>query len=117
MAYAIYQLSTCSTCRRILGELPGLDRFRLQDIKTTPIDAAQLDALRERTGSYAALFSRKALKFRAMGLHERTLSENDMRELILKEYTFLKRPVIVIGKAVFVGSSKAVVQAAIAAAG
>lgn len=112
----IYHLSTCSTCQRILKELPDLERFELQDIKTEPITAAQLDAMRKMAGSYEALFSRRAIKFRSMGLYQKDLKEEDYRDLILSEYTFLKRPVIVIGEKIFVGNSAKVVQAAIAAA-
>ncbi|MGB3869057.1 MAG: ArsC/Spx/MgsR family protein [Flavobacteriales bacterium] len=113
----IYHLSTCTTCQRILKEIPRLERFVLQDIKTEPITPKQLDAMRELAGSYEALFSRRALKFRAMGLHEKQLAETDYRKLILQEYTFLKRPVIVIDGQQFVGNAKTVVAAAVAAAG
>lgn len=87
-----HHLSTCTTCQRILKEIPRLERFVLQDIKTEPIIPKQLDAMRELAGSYEALFSRRALKFRAMGLHEKQLAETDYRKSILQEYTFLKRP-------------------------
>ncbi|MEO7081765.1 MAG: ArsC/Spx/MgsR family protein [Flavobacteriales bacterium] len=112
----IYHLSTCSTCQRILKQMPGLDRFELQDIKTQPINAKQLDEMKKGAGSYEALFSRRAMKFRGMGLHEKELTETDYRDLILSEYTFLKRPVILIGDQVFVGNAKAVVDAAVEAA-
>lgn len=113
----IYHLSTCSTCQRILKELPGLDRFELQDIKAQPITADQLEEMKKLAGSYEALFSRRAMKFRSMGLDKKQLTETEYRDLILSEYTFLKRPVIVIGDQVFVGNAKAVVEAALEAAG
>ena len=113
----IYHLSTCSTCQRILKGMPGLDRFELQDIKSEPITAKQLDAMMKLAGSYEVLFSRRAMKFRSMGLDKKQLTETDYRDLILSEYTFLKRPVIVIGDQVFVGNAKAVVEAAVEAAG
>ena len=112
----IYHLSTCSTCQRILKQMPGLERFELQDIKTGSITAKQLEEIKGMAGSYEALFSRRAMKFRSMGLHEQDLTEADYRDLILPEYTFLKRPVIVIGGEIFVGNAKAVVDAALAAA-
>ncbi len=112
----IHHLSTCSTCQRILKEMPGLERFELQDIKSEPITAKQLDEMKGMAGSYEALFSRRAIKFRSMGLHEKDLTEMDYRDLILSEYTFLKRPVILIGDQVFVGNAKAVVDAVVAAA-
>ncbi len=112
----IYHLSTCSTCKRILSEIPDLDRFDLQDIKTEPITPGQLDEMKKLAGSYEALFSRRSMKFRPMGLHEKVLSEEDYRKLILEEYTFLKRPVAVIGEQVFAGNTKKVVEAMLEAA-
>lgn len=111
----IYHLSTCKTCQKIIAELHNGAGFELQDIKEKNLSAKELDWLRDKTGSYEALFSRRALKFRAMGLHERELTEADYRELILQEYTFLKRPVVVVDDAVFVGNAKATVAAALAA--
>ena len=108
----IYHLSTCNTCQRIIAELDGGKGFELQDIKSEKITSEQLDNMKFLAGSYEALFSRRALKFRAMGLHEKQLSEADYRELILEEYTFLKRPVILIDGAIFVGNTRKTVEAA-----
>ncbi|HQV76442.1 MAG TPA: ArsC/Spx/MgsR family protein, partial [Flavobacteriales bacterium] len=112
----IYHLATCSTCQRILKEIPNLKRFELQDIKTEAITAKQLDEMKKMAGSYEALFSRVALKYRSLGLNEMELTEKDYRKYILQEYTFLKRPVMIIGKEIFIGNSKKVVAAAIEAA-
>jgi len=67
--------------------------------------------MKKLAGSYEALFSRKALKYRSMGLHEKKLTENDYRELILEEYTFLKRPVAIVNNEIFIGNTKATVEA------
>ncbi len=112
----IYHLATCSTCQRILKEIPNLKRFELQDIKTEAITAKQLDEMKKMAGSYEALFSRVALKYRSLGLNEMELTEKDYRKYILQEYTFLKRPVMIIGEEIFIGNSKKVVAAAIEAA-
>ncbi len=109
----IYYLSTCSTCARIMKELRiSTKNFNCQDIKTESITPAQLDEMKEMAGSYEALFSRIALKFRAWGLNEKKLGEKDYRKYILEEYTFLKRPVLIVGKNIFVGNSKNTVAAA-----
>jgi arsenate reductase len=108
-----YHLSTCSTCQRIIHELGLVEKgFELQDIKQQNISAAELDSIKEKVGSYEALFSRKAMKFRSMGLDKMALTEADYRRLILEEYTFLKRPVILVGDAVLVGNAKATVAEA-----
>jgi len=107
----IYHLATCTTCQRILAETGAATRgFQLQDIKTQKITPAELDALKEKAGSYEALFSRRALKYKEMGLKDQHLQEADYRRLILEEYTFLKRPVVVAGKKIFVGSEKRTVE-------
>ncbi|MDX1943162.1 MAG: ArsC/Spx/MgsR family protein [Saprospiraceae bacterium] len=108
----IYYLSTCDTCKRIIGELNNGKGFELQDIKTDKITPEQIDWLKEKAGSYEALFSRVALKYRSMGLHQKQLNEMDYRNLILEEYTFLKRPVIIMDDAIFIGNAKKTVEAA-----
>lgn len=102
----IYHLSSCSTCKKVIAALNDGAGFELQDIKTASITADQLDWLKEKVGSYEGLFSRRAIKYRTQGLRDMKLSEQDYRRLILEEYTFLKRPVIVIGDQVWMGSSK-----------
>ena len=112
----IYHLSTCDTCQRIIKELGLKEKgFEFQDIKTKNISAEQLDAVKEKVGSYEAIFSRRAMKFRSIGLNDMNLSEGDYRKYILKEYTFLKRPVIWVDSEVFVGNTKKTVETARAA--
>ncbi|MBB6461106.1 arsenate reductase family protein [Flammeovirga kamogawensis] len=111
----IYYLSTCSTCKRIIEEI-GKDKFdEFQDIKTVPITEDQIEEMKALTGSYEALFSRRSRQFRPMGLHEKQLSEEDYKSLILKEYSFLKRPVILANDNIFVGNSKKEIERAKAA--
>ena len=99
------------TQKKNIAKIDG-EGFELQNIKTEKITAEQLTYMAEKVGSYEALFSRRAMKYKSMGLKEKTLSETDYRDLILEEYTFLKRPVILINGEVFVGNSKKVVAAA-----
>ena len=108
----IYYLSTCDTCRAIIKRLGGLKDFEWQDIKTKSITAAQLEEMKGMAGSYEALFSRRAIKYREMNLKEKPLNEKDYRQLILDEYTFLKRPVIIVGNQIFIGNEEKNVAAA-----
>lgn len=111
----IYHLANCTTCQRILKELkPGADII-VQDIKSEPITEQQLDAMQKLTGSYEALFSKIAMKYRSLGLNQLKLTEKDYKKYILEEYTFLKRPVIIIDKEIFVGNAPKTVAAAKAA--
>ena len=109
----IYYLSTCSTCTRIITELGLKDKkFEFQDIKTEKITPSQLAEMKKMAGSYETLFSRVALKYRALGLDKKKLSEDDYKKYILEEYTFLKRPVFIIKDKIFVGNSKNNIAAA-----
>lgn len=108
----IYHLSTCTTCQRILKEWKPDKLVILQDIKTEKITPSQIDEMAQLAGSYEALFSRVALKFRSMGLKDQKLTEKDYRRLILDEYTFLKRPVLIIDSQIFIGNSPKNVSAA-----
>ncbi len=107
----VYYLSSCDTCRRILKESAAADYFELRDIKTNPISPEELDQLASAAESYGALFSRRAVKYRAMSLQNKILTEMDYRSLILSEYTFLKRPVFWWKGKVFVGSDTTNLQA------
>jgi arsenate reductase (glutaredoxin) len=112
----IYHLSSCTTCQRILEETgiggSNVKRvFAMQDIKTEQITPEQLEALKEKAGSYEALFSRRALKYKELKLKDKHLVEADYRRLILEDYTFLKRPVVLVGDTIFAGSEKKTVTA------
>lgn len=110
----IYHLGNCTTCQAILKET-GINNpqkgFIMQDIKFEKITPAQLAEMKKMTGSYEALFSRRALKYKELGLKNIQLDEKDYRDYILSEYTFLKRPVVIIDDKIFVGSEKKTVEA------
>lgn len=108
----IYHLANCTTCQRILKELKPPKDFILQDIKSNPITAGQIEEMKKMAGSYESLFSRIALKYRQGGLNEKQLTEKDYRDLIIKEYTFLKRPVIILDDKIVIGNSPKNVAAA-----
>jgi len=101
-------LSSCSTCQKILKEIDW--QGEIQNIKEDNIDKDTLKRLADEHGSYEALFSRRAMKYKSLGLRDQSLSETDYKNWILKEYTFLKRPVFIIGNKSFVGNSKKVVE-------
>ena len=108
----IYYLSTCDTCKRILKDLNAPSDFVLQDIKEEPVTENQLEEMREFSGSYESLFSKRARLYKERDLKNKVLGEEDYRELLLEHYTFLKRPVIINNEEIFIGNSKATVEAA-----
>lgn len=107
----VYYLSTCDTCKRIIKELGIGDEFEYQDIKNDKITDEQIEEMKVLAGNYEALFSRTARKYKEQGLKDTILLEDDYRVLILQEYTFLKRPVFIIDKKIFIGNSKKTVAA------
>ena len=107
-----YYLSSCDTCKRILSELDLPEDFAKQDIKTEPVTEPDLAVLRELAGGYEALFSKRARLYKERDLKNKSLSEADFKNLILEHYTFLKRPVIVLGNRIFIGNSAKTIAAA-----
>jgi arsenate reductase len=87
----------------MMKEFDALNDFELIDIKSSNIDSTSLDFLKEKTGTYESLFSKRAIKYKTLGLKDKNLSDQDVRQLILDEYTFLKRPVLINGESVVVG--------------
>jgi arsenate reductase-like glutaredoxin family protein len=109
----IYHLANCGTCQNIINELSPLPKgTELHDIKTSAISEEQLSEMHALAGSYEALFSRRALKYRELGLNEKKLTEKDYKKYILMEYTFLKRPVMIFNDQIFIGNAPKMVAAA-----
>ena len=101
----VYFLQTCDTCRRILKEV-SLEGFERQEIKANPVTVSQLEEMYSFSNSYEALFNKRAKKYKAMGLKNELITEKEYRQFILDEYTFLKRPVFIVGNDIFIGNSK-----------
>ena len=109
----IYFLSSCDTCRRIISELNLKEKKNVfQDIKTEKITLSQLKELKKLSGSYEALFNKKARKYKDLNLIGKNLSEDELEKCILNEYTFLKRPVIVYNNQLFIGNTKQTINEA-----
>ena len=108
----MYHLAKCTTCQAIIKETK-IDKkgFAMQDIRTEKITPAQLDEMKKLAGSYEALFSRRAIMYKELGLKDKKLEEKDYRHYILEQDTFLKRPVTIIKEKIFIGSEKKSVEA------
>jgi arsenate reductase (glutaredoxin) len=92
----LYWLPHCSTCQKAEAALQdlGVTIERTIDLKATPITANDLRTLVTGIGGEEALFSKRAMKYRSMGLHEQVLTPEQLFEHMLTEYTFIKRPVL-----------------------
>ena len=94
-----YWLPNCSTCQKAVRWLDrrGVTVSKFRDIKEDPLSLAEVLELSRMLGGPGELFSKRAVKYREMKLNERTLSDAEMIDLMADEYTFLKRPIMVIG--------------------
>jgi len=62
--------------------------------------------MKSLAGSYEALFSKKAQLYKSLGLKNQELSEEDYKKYLLQHYTFLSRPVFIIGGKIYIGNSQ-----------
>lgn len=87
-----YYLKSCDKCIKILKTLP-VDKLDPINIKENPLDAKQIDQLKGVVGSYRELFNFRAQKLKEMD--KKPDSEAEFRQLLIEDYTFLKRPLVV----------------------
>ncbi len=102
----IYYLASCDTCRKIIKSLPKNNSLVFHDIKQDPITSAELEDMHRLSGSYEALFSKKAMLYKSMGLKNQALTEDDYKKYILEHYTFLSRPVFIINDKIYIGNGQ-----------
>ena len=103
----VYWLPHCTTCQKAVQHLRdrGVTIRGFRDLKAQPLTRPEVEDLARKAGGAETLFSRRAMKYRKMGLHERTLSDDDLLRLMAEEYTFVTRPVIVRGDRATAGFS------------
>jgi arsenate reductase len=76
------------------------------DIKQNPISNDELETMRLLSGSYEALFSKKAQLYKSLDLKNKSLTEEDYKKYLLEHYTFLSRPVFIINNKIFIGNTQ-----------
>ncbi|WP_264519971.1 arsenate reductase family protein [Flavobacterium sp. N1994] len=106
MVNTIYYLASCDTCRKIIKSLPNSDKLQFHDIRQNPITEQELEELYQLSGSYEALFSKKAQLYKQLDLKNKTLTEVDYKKYLLEHYTFLSRPVFIIDEKIYIGNSQ-----------
>ena len=102
----IYYLASCDTCRKIIKSLPSNANLEFHDIRQNPITVEELEFMHQLSGSYEALFSKKAQLYKEKGLKNMTLTEEEYKKYILEHYTFLSRPVVILENEIFIGNSQ-----------
>ncbi len=100
-----YGLPNCTTCQKALRRL---DYHRVPDvkkrnIKEEPLNREEVERLAKMLGGAENLFSRRSNKYRELGLKDKTLSAGEMLDLMAGEYTFLKRPILVVNNQAVAG--------------
>ena len=98
-------MASCDTCRKIIKSLPNSDKLTFIDIHQNPISESDLEEMHQLSGSYEALFSKKAQLYKSLGLKDKNLSEADFKKYLLEHYTFLSRPVFIIDGKIYIGNS------------
>jgi arsenate reductase len=102
----IYYLASCDTCRKIIKSLPIDNNLTFHDIKQNPITLEELEEMQQLSGSYEALFSKKAQLYKSTDLKNKSLIEADFKKYIMEHYTFLSRPVFIINGKIYIGNSQ-----------
>jgi arsenate reductase len=106
MTDKIYYLASCDTCRKIIKSLPNAERLQFHDIRQNPITEKDLEEMYQLSGSYEALFSKKAQLYKSMDLKNKSLTEADFKQYLLQHYTFLSRPVFIIDDKIYIGNGQ-----------
>ncbi len=102
-------LSTCSTCVRIIKELKLEGNDLLQDVKHHPATQEQLAFLYANTNSYEALINKRGRVFAQLKRDGVVFSEQTYKALLEKEYSCLKRPILIYNNTAYLGNAKAMV--------
>jgi len=104
----LYGLPHCSTCQKAVAYLEekGVEIEKFHDIKEDRLTKKEVEKLVKLVGGAEQLFSKRAMKYRSMGLNEMDLSDEDLLGHMIEEYTFIRRPVLVYGEQALAGFSK-----------
>jgi arsenate reductase len=101
----IYYLSTCDTCRKILSAI-NTEGVELINLREQNISKDDLFFMYKSTKSYETLFNKRAQKLQDLPEGKKPVKDTDYKRLILKEYTFLKRPAAIIDDQIIAGNDK-----------
>ena len=80
----------------------------IREIKSAPITACELEQMKAHFSSYEELFNKRAVKFRS--IDSSSFVDVDYKKLLLSDYTFLKRPGLLLSDKAFAGNSKETIQ-------
>ncbi|MBA4121464.1 MAG: Spx/MgsR family RNA polymerase-binding regulatory protein [Acidobacteria bacterium] len=94
-----YGLPDCTTCQKALRRLDyhRVTNVKKRNIKEEPLSRAEVERLTTMLGGAENLFSRRSIKYRELGLRDKTLSDAEKLDLMTSDFTFLKRPILTAG--------------------
>ena len=84
----------------------GYKDIKFRDLKEQPLQKSELKDLAKKAGGVDKIFSRRAIKYRTLGLADKNLTDDQKLDWMAKEYTFISRPVIESDSKVVAGFSK-----------
>ena len=96
MTITMYQKPTCSTCRRVHAALvdAGVD-FNAVDYYVDPIPKEKLKDLLRKMGIRAReLLRAKDVRYKALRLGERDLTDDELIDLMVDQPDLIQRPIV-----------------------
>jgi arsenate reductase (glutaredoxin) len=96
MKITVYQKPTCSTCRQVHAALrdAGVD-FEAVDYYTDPIPKSKLkELLRKMDLTPRELLRSKEAAYKELRLGERTLTDDELVELMVANPDLIQRPIV-----------------------
>ena len=99
MTITIYQKPTCSTCRQVHAALveAGVD-FNAVDYYVDPIPKAKLkDLLRKMDMRPRQLLRTNEVRYKALRLGERDLTDDEILDLMIEQPDLIQRPIVETG--------------------
>ncbi len=112
VAMEIYLYSNCSSCRKAEQVIQASGReYRRRDYFKDRFTVAELRALLERAGlNVTDALSTRSRAFADLKLAEKDLSDTEILELMVKEPTLLRRPLVIGNGASVVGFNAGGIQ-------
>ena len=104
----IYGIKTCGSVKKALTFLDKNNiAYTFIDFKKTPPTQENLDFWLKHT-ELKKLFNTKGTTYKKLALKDKNLSENEIKDYLLKEPMLIKRPVIECKSGVLVGFDEAI---------
>lgn len=96
-------IKNCNSVRKALSWIDDKEiDYEFIDLKKDPLSADELDELVHKVG-LEVLVNRRGMTYRNLGLKDKTLTDQELQEVLLQNQMMIKRPVLIKDGAVLVG--------------